>query len=314
MIEDWSGKKIRFLTVLRRAEDSEIPEKKKNHGRCWIVKCDCGLNHVMYTGEFNGDRQGYNRCSPRCSFVPSKCDLTGKKFHHLTVVRFIPISERTSAQTGSRYWLTRCDCGNETIKNGLDLGIRGTQNCSRSCKLAPACNRLPYGEGAKRTAYASMKVNADQRRGGIPWELSYDKFLELTGDVCHYCGIEYSQRTGQDTNYGYYNHNGIDRIDNSKGYTVENSITACWNCNRAKNDLSYEQFKDQIIQMYEYLILGKKNFRSGESALGTNKHSLETRKKMSETSKRVWSERKVRESKSNDLDDVLNLFINGALN
>lgn len=36
--------------------------------------------------------------------------------------------------------------------------------------------------------------------------------------------------------------NGIDRVDSSKGYTVENSVACCKYCNTAKNTMTESEF------------------------------------------------------------------------
>lgn len=50
-----------------------------------------------------------------------------------------------------------------------------------------------------------------------------------------------------------YNHiNGIDRIDNTKGYTVKNCIPCCGNCNYMKRNYSLFKFVMKIYQCYCY--------------------------------------------------------------
>ena len=49
------------------------------------------------------------------------------------------------------------------------------------------------------------------------------------------------------------NFTGIDRYDSKLGYTIENSVPCCKNCNRAKSDLSFEDFKLHIKKIYEWL-------------------------------------------------------------
>lgn len=61
----------------------------------------------------------------------------------------------------------------------------------------------------------------------LDFTLSRDQFAELILSPCHYCG----DKGG-----------GIDRKDNIKGYTPENSLSACSVCNHAKATLSYEDF------------------------------------------------------------------------
>lgn len=38
--------------------------------------------------------------------------------------------------------------------------------------------------------------------------------------------------------------NGIDRVDNTKGYSVENCVAACRRCNVAKADMAPDQFRE----------------------------------------------------------------------
>lgn len=54
-------------------------------------------------------------------------------------------------------------------------------------------------------------------------------------------------------------YNGIDRIDNAKGYTIENSVTCCKRCNFAKRNMSYDEFISWGKKLGNYL-----NVKEGE--------------------------------------------------
>jgi hypothetical protein len=54
-------------------------------------------------------------------------NLVGRKFGYLTVARFAHSSNK------QRYWVCKCDCGNEVIK--LTAKITATEHCSRACPL-----------------------------------------------------------------------------------------------------------------------------------------------------------------------------------
>lgn len=41
---------------------------------------------------------------------------------------------------------------------------------------------------------------------------------------------------------GNYPHNGVDRIDNNKGYEFNNCVPCCGDCNIAKHKLSLNEF------------------------------------------------------------------------
>ena len=56
-----------------------------------------------------------------------------------------------------------------------------------------------------------------------------EHFVSFWNKPCFYCGKEISTI-------------GIDRVDNTKGYSVDNLVPCCTDCNKAKNALSQEQF------------------------------------------------------------------------
>jgi 5-methylcytosine-specific restriction endonuclease McrA len=81
----------------------------------------------------------------------------------------------------------------------------------------------------------------------LSWELTGAEFVDLLCQNCHYCGAAPAM---DEISQGLrFTHNGIDRKDNGQGYTKENCVTACWNCNRAKGTLSYEEFLSWLRQV-----------------------------------------------------------------
>lgn len=47
--------------------------------------------------------------------------------------------------------------------------------------------------------------------------------------------------------------NGIDRVDNNKGYTLNNCVPCCKTCNQAKHRLSQEYFIEWVEKIYKHL-------------------------------------------------------------
>lgn len=80
-----------------------------------------------------------------------------------------------------------------------------------------------------------------------PFNLSYKEFYFIINQDCLYCGLP---PTKEYNNSGTLTHtilhNGIDRWDNSIGYTFTNTVPCCWQCNRTKLELSLEEFLDYI--------------------------------------------------------------------
>ena len=94
------------------------------------------------------------------------------------------------------------------------------------------------------------KRNAKNR--GFVWGLNGEQFTGLILGNCYFCGSEPPERTlvGKVLTY-----NGIDRLDNSVGYTPENSVSCCTCCNRAKLAMGVEEFKAWILRAARHLKL-----------------------------------------------------------
>lgn len=78
---------------------------------------------------------------------------------------------------------------------------------------------------------------------GHEWALDYGQFQRVIAQDCAYCGTPPLQKyQGRRAFNGPVLHNGIDRKDNSLGYTVENSVPCCRWCNYAKRERTVEEF------------------------------------------------------------------------
>jgi len=69
---------------------------------------------------------------------------------------------------------------------------------------------------------------------GLECSLSDELLVRLLKQDCTYCGTPAAPL------------NGIDRIDNTRGYVEGNVTTACRTCNLAKREMSLEEFKAWI--------------------------------------------------------------------
>jgi len=103
---------------------------------------------------------------------------------------------------------------------------------------------------AIRDLYRAYRDKGARNRA-LCFELTLEQFKTLITKPCHYCGSEpIGEYKRHDWELLYFN--GIDRIDNNKGYTANNVVPCCKHCNRAKRDRTYEDFRDWISQVYHY--------------------------------------------------------------
>lgn len=100
--------------------------------------------------------------------------------------------------------------------------------------------------------YKTYSKSANSRN--IKFELSEDDFSNIIKKSCYLCGLETSDN----------NTNGIDRFENLRGYTLDNSRSCCGHCNILKKDLLYSkiiEISEKISNKYEELtiLLNNKN-------------------------------------------------------
>lgn len=75
--------------------------------------------------------------------------------------------------------------------------------------------------------------------------MTVEDFTEKATAPCFYCGQKPSQTVLGESKRQYngeFIHNGIDRKNNALGYTCENTVPCCKNCNRAKDTMTAEEF------------------------------------------------------------------------
>jgi hypothetical protein len=156
-------------------------------------------------------------------------DRIGQKINYLTILE---ISKAIPSKTGKSFHYNckaQCDCGN-IIETDLECV---TQGHTKSC----GCKRRTQNL-AKNRVFQSYKSNAKKRN--LDFHLNIEEFELISSQNCFYCGDEPSNQTDY---YGdSFIYNGIDRVDNSKGYMIGNVVSCCKTCNYAKREKSYEEF------------------------------------------------------------------------
>lgn len=108
------------------------------------------------------------------------------------------------------------------------------------------------GESGAKLLYNSYKTRAKSR--GYSFNISFKKFKYLTKENCFYCGSVPSQVKKQNNKNmsiegvlnSTYIYNGLDRINNSFGYSLRNCVPCCKICNMAKYNITQEEFFNWI--------------------------------------------------------------------
>lgn len=223
---DLTNQKFGRLTVVR-------PAPKLGRWTAWVCKCDCGKEKVTTTNRLKSGNTLSCGCIRTGESHPRFINRIGKVYGRLTVIKREP-------NHGKRImWLCQCSCGKQIIADGAHLTTGHTQSCG--CLVLDTI-RLPKGEGAFNSLYGRYKAVA--HRANRKFELTQKEFREIVSQPCHYCGREPETKCGSPDSFGQYIYNGIDRVDNQKGYSKDNVVPCCIQCNRAKHVLSYHEFID----------------------------------------------------------------------
>jgi hypothetical protein len=137
------------------------------------------------------------------------------------------------------YWRCRCLCGNEKIVcgNSLARGYNKSCGCWNKTQLAKR-NWKPFQHTAIHSVFVHYIASAQER--GISWNLTKEQFKEITSKNCWYCGKEPSNNQNLKDVNGQYVYSGIDRVDNTIGYEIDNVVPCCKNCNYKKSDSSIQ--------------------------------------------------------------------------
>lgn len=167
--------------------------------------------------------------------------LKGQKLGKLTVVKHTrtgkylflecscnkptcPKTIKITRKLFNKRTITTCDHLQEleTRKNGISDNVLNEADFE-GLELAPEDRfYLSYAKGAKTR--------------NIAFSLTLNEFKEIIKKPCHYCGISHTRR-GKNLKA-----NGVDRVENTRGYHASNCVPCCGNCNMAKRSKTVQQF------------------------------------------------------------------------
>ncbi len=232
------GKQFHKLTVIKEGPRTENGVKR------WECLCSCGNKVYVVTYSL------IHGLSRSCGCFNREINLIGKKFGYLRVVK------RKKNIGNKKSWLCECRCGELLIISGNNLKTGNTKSCGclkkeideKNLHLIEKRKKDPKKSIVKKL-YNRYKQQAKKRN--YSFKLIFKDFTDLIKKPCFYCGTPpYNLMvTGKHS----LHYNGIDRIDNLKGYFKENCVSCCSICNRAKLKGNLQEFIEWAIRLEERL-------------------------------------------------------------
>lgn len=160
-------------------------------------------------------------------------DLTGVRFHRLTVVRDCYVPGHRGAK-----WECLCDCGKTVLTTGSLLKRGKVKSCG--------CYRADFRKthGLSKTREYKMWVGLRWRAKRDGRDFNLDPSDIAIPDRCPVFGVPFDTGVGQSPYVP-----SVDRIDSSKGYVKGNIAIISWRANLLKNDATYEE----VMQLAAWL-------------------------------------------------------------
>ena len=136
-------------------------------------------------------------------------------------------------------------CGEERISRSHDKNSRGCKPCYTKRQ-----KKEPNMDSTYKLLRTSVQHGAKRR--GYEYKLSFEEYKDIVTKPCYWCGIEPPLKNpkGERVPTLPAPAHGIDRLDNTIGYTYDNCVSSCQTCNVAKNNSSAIEFRSWIERVY----------------------------------------------------------------
>jgi len=241
------------------------------------VICKCGKKFkISAITLFNGS---YKNITANCGCVPKKFNSIKVKLEsHLgKTIRGVFLNKLIRSLNGIKLKVPKYECkcvwGSFYLASSSQILKDSYKNSQASCgctKRNPREQKRDYKNTTYNRYYNSVEKSA--RKRNLDFTLSKEQFVNIVKLPCFYCNVlsyknAYKNIENQifikKENKGLAKDiisiekwkdidkytvvcSGIDRSDNNKGYTLENSLPCCTRCNIIKHRFDTEDFYNHI--------------------------------------------------------------------
>lgn len=251
--------------ILKKSREDDAKRKAKRN-KAKATGNTCVYCHKIYNDpnkfiDFRGDK------TTKCENCREVQRIRDRKSRESGIKKSYPLSESTKLK--KKQWrvnnhnLLAEYCLKSRAKRMKELGEEYWKRNADNQKKWRNDNPDKVNEFNKMRRTDSkykLKYYKDRsKRSNIKWELTDEEAFEYFKLCCYFCGCDCGE-TG----------NGIDRLNNKNGYTVNNTVSCCEICNMMKGNLSEYIF----IERCRYIL--SQNGLIDENILCTNIYPLGT--------------------------------------
>lgn len=230
------GQKFGRLSILKykRLDDE--------NNELYLCKCDCG--RVLTVSRLLLKDKEAN-CG--CLFKEKMAEDNGKTFNRLTILKFSHLEKE------EEFVVCKCRCSKRIIlprKEVKSCQISGCGTCISHTRKRLESRKPISVHSLKNRVMKAYRKGAKDR--GHEFNLERDDFHNFLTMNCYYCNSEPSNTIKQNSTEVKYN--GIDRVDSTKGYSIDNCVSCCATCNRAKRIMTVKEFLEWVSRVYKHSI------------------------------------------------------------
>lgn len=217
-MNDLIGQRFGRLVVV--ADNGTEKRKTGDLIRTWLCKCDCSNETVVTTDKL---KSGHTTSCGCMKGGKPKDDLSGQRFNHLTVVRWLYPEERRNI---NYIWLCKCDCGKEiqTMRSKLVTGHTKSCGCMKAKRIGNLNKKYKYHDRRLYEVYMGIKERIE-KPGCSEYKNYGARGIKLcdewSGELGFDAFAEWAYANGYDTN-AKRGECTIDRKDVDGDYCPEN--------------------------------------------------------------------------------------------
>lgn len=205
------------------------PRKSTTDGlQCWCPRCQSTANSTLYRKTHPLKlkpiaQKGHKFCS--------KCK------RELSLDQFYKVKKGVQGLSSA--------CRECMGKDGHIYYLNNKEDIGKKSKEWGINHKEYYKEISQRPTMRFGHYKRTAERRGLAFELTFEYYFNPQSPTtfwqkpCYYCG-------------GHIETIGLDRIDNTKGYTASNVVSCCSVCNVAKGQMTQKEFKCWVEKIYHY--------------------------------------------------------------
>lgn len=207
----------------------------------------CGK--ILSRENFHSDKQKSDGKCSRCKFCKNK-----------DVKAYYETNRDKITEDRRAYHAVNRESVNRSRRKHPEISGRGEFNRVNPTHFDfGASLRKPAGESSFARLIRQYKANAARRN--LDFLLNDSDVRSLTSSNCEYCGAKPDQRMQSKDANGAYLYNGIDRLDSTKGYSMDNCVPSCKICNKAKSAMTYQAWREWLNRIVVFHVAGNVGFK-----------------------------------------------------